>query len=126
MKPEVLAELERLLAKATPGPWKTCGLSVMADTGGDSDVANATFVAQGAGPLTFDIDLICHMQRALPALIAAAHELAELKSALDFLCAESDALITVSDGNGDADSVCTEAAAVLGFAKRLGWKGSMQ
>ncbi len=73
---EKLDELEALLAKSTPGAWKTWALDVMADQAGDSDVSKAVFVARGAGPRTFDIDLICAMQQALPSLIAAARELA--------------------------------------------------
>lgn len=50
--------------KATPARWKVWGMQVMADTGGDSDVAKATLVANSShesGLRTWNADYIATM-----------------------------------------------------------------
>ena len=65
MSAEVMREAATILrdhaSKATPDSWKVWGMSVLADTGHDSDVDKATLVAHTrheAGLRTFNADYI--------------------------------------------------------------------
>lgn len=70
----------------------------------------------GANSLTFQLRL-----GEASALIALARRALELESALDFLCAEHDAVLCYTHQNGDSEMHCTESAAVLAHARYLGW-----
>lgn len=86
MTNEQLDELERLEKAATAGPWCTHpnGTSLWQGAGWTGDqlgsrqrhVCNATGVTEQH---VADLELLCEMRNALPDLIAAARELAELE-----------------------------------------------
>ncbi len=63
-----IEELEELYNNSTPGPWKTWGTEARADQGGP-DVESSIPVARFMGRRTYDLNLTCHMQRALPELL---------------------------------------------------------
>lgn len=85
----VLDRLEELHGKATPGQWKLWGMVVMADQDGTANYDTAVPVAQtyyrdeNGKPRTWDALLICEMQRALPALVAAVRGVLDVKADLD-------------------------------------------
>lgn len=115
---ETIRELETLHEAATPGKWKTWGMSVMWDERGDSNVAHAAKVANtyysapNGSPRTNDADLICALRNALPALLSAARELLELKAALEHLHAK------------DQPFANWTLVAMFDRAKQLGWHPS--
>ena len=84
LTPEKLAELRRLLDAATPGPWAQgdpafggrnaqCVVSISSEAMG-RDVMGPTL-----RPALFDVELIVAAVNALPALLAAAELLAEVR-----------------------------------------------
>lgn len=61
--PDDLAKIRDALAKATPGPWKLWGMTVMTDRSGTGTVDYAETIANTIDPdrglRTFNADLIC-------------------------------------------------------------------
>lgn len=49
-----LADIEDLCAKTTQGDWKSWGMTLLADQGGHSDLADAVKVADVSSPPQFD------------------------------------------------------------------------
>jgi hypothetical protein len=83
-----IAELKRLLAEATPGPWHTDKyhayvwgphMEMVADTNGEVRIARARGTGGGL-PIDTNIDLILAAVNAAPALLEAVEERDQLKA----------------------------------------------
>lgn len=80
---ERLAEITARVEGATAGPWKTWGMSVMADPVGNSNLDDALPIASTADtrfrkPRTFNADFIAHARQDVPALVAALRAVLDL------------------------------------------------
>jgi len=68
---ELRAEILRLLPGATPPPWKLWANSVLYDQLGNSNVDDATPVADFHARRTFDADLVCLLRNNVAEIVDA-------------------------------------------------------
>jgi len=89
MSPDELAAIKDRCSKATPGPWKLWGMSVLADPVGDSNldtaihVANTAFRDANGRPRTNDADFIAAARTDVPNLLDEVERLTRIVNGYD-------------------------------------------